>query len=83
MTGKIVRASAHRHDSADDQKGNHRQGYRSMHLLFRISLIAALGISSTLLTAELQAQEPGWTSRVLKLGSERETSEQTPILERP
>jgi len=54
-----------------------------MHLLFRISLIAALGISSTLLTAELQAQEPGWTSRVLKLGSERETSEQTPILERP
>jgi hypothetical protein len=54
-----------------------------MHLLFRISLIAALGISSTLLTAELQAQEPGWTSRVLKLGPEREISEQMPILERP
>ena len=54
-----------------------------MHLLFRFSLIAALGISSTLLTAELPAQEPGWTSRVLKLGPEREISEQTPILERP
>lgn len=54
-----------------------------MHLLFRFSLIAALGISLTLLNAEMQAQEPGWTSRVLKLGPEREISEQTPILERP
>jgi hypothetical protein len=54
-----------------------------MHLLFRISVITALGILPSFLTAELQAQEPGWTSRVLKLGSEREISEQTPILERP
>lgn len=31
----------------------------------------------------LIAQEPGWTSRVLKLGDDREISEQTPILDRP
>jgi len=54
-----------------------------MHLLFRFSLIAALGTLPTLLPVDLQAQEPGWTSRVLKLGPEREISDQTPILERP
>lgn len=54
-----------------------------MHLLFRFSLVAVLGTCSPLLTAHLLAQEPGWTSRVFKLGPEREISEQTPILERP
>jgi hypothetical protein len=83
LTGKIVHCLAIRSKSADNFLGNHRQGYRSMHLLFRFSLIAVLGIFPTLLTAELRAQEPGWTSRVLKLGPEREISEQTPILERP
>jgi hypothetical protein len=47
-----------------------------------IALTAAGGLSLVAID-NLTAQEPGWTPRVLKLGEEREVSEQTPILERP
>lgn len=83
LTGKIAGYWEFCLSQADEAEATYRQGYRSMHLLFRFSIIVALGTCFTLLPAPLKAQEPGWTSRVLKVGPERELSEQTPILERP
>lgn len=54
-----------------------------MTRLFHCIALAAVGGLSLAVVDSLVAQEPGWTSRVLKLGEERVISEQTPILERP
>lgn len=61
----------------------HLLGVVFMTHLFRCVTLTAVGGLSLALANSLAAQEPGWTSRVLKLGEERAVSEQTPILERP
>jgi hypothetical protein len=50
---------------------------RRAHAIFLAVVVSSIG------TVPGWSQEPGWTPRVVKMGEDREVSENTDILERP
>lgn len=46
-------------------------------------IFASVLVASFFFGTKSQAQEPGWTGRIVKMGVDKEISDATPILNRP